>query len=105
MVIDEDLKLAPGDRFRVHIHKDSKDVDPEGNMASFNGQWLTVDRTTTTLTEFGWGHFLKTPEGYKKWELSGSDPASYIWRWDHMDAIREKKYMALQVKTNSLPDI
>lgn len=108
--INEELKLSPGDRFRVYIDTVLDEDDyfdyyfstPNSNedMARLNGQWLIVTGVTDELQEYT--HEYETEyEGY----IHTAHNSSWEWWWMHMDAvelnsltnvpIRTEKFMAL----------
>ena len=108
--INKDLKLSPGDRFRVHIElvydedgdlnesESTPNIDEE--MAFYNGQWLTVTRVRDELdTFYGEDHYQC--EGYVHY---ATDEAWYWW-WFHMDAIDRLADRPKAPLIEQLPDI
>ena len=108
--INEELKLSPGDRFRVYIDMVLDEDDyfdyylstPNSNpeMARLNGQWLIVTGVTDELQEY-----THEDEQEYKGYIHTIEDRQWEWWWMHMDAvelniltnvpIRTDKFMAL----------
>ena len=108
--INKDLKLEPGDRFRVHIelvydeddNLDESESTPNANelMARYNGRWLTVTRVSEEPDIF-YGEDHSWYEGY----VHNTRDTNWSWWWFHMDAIDRLADRPKAPLIEQLPDI
>lgn len=89
--INKDLKLYPGDRFRVHIelvYDEDGDLDEVESTPNINEDMRRYDGTWLTVTEVS-----EEPEIYYgedcSYEGYAHHATDYVWNWwwFHMDAI------------------
>ena len=111
--INEELKLSPGDRFRVYIDTVLDEDDyfdyylstPNSNedMARLNGQWLIVTGVTDELQEYT--HEYETEyEGY----IHTAHNSLWEWWWMHMDAVELNSLTNVPIRTDKfmgLPEV
>lgn len=108
--INKDLKLSPGDRFRVHIelvYDEDGDLDeaestPNSNedMGRYDGTWLTVTGVSEELDVFC-GEDDSLYEGY----VHDATDEIWGWWWLHMDAIDRLADRPKAPLIEQLPDI
>ena len=88
----KDLKLEPGDRFRVAIRERTPNLDDYGDMQKLNGHWLTVQYTIESdmMASYApnWSHRVQQEPRLRNNLNRG--PETYYWQYYHMDQIERK---------------
>ena len=108
--INKNLKLQPGDRFRVCIelfYDDDGDLDEsestpniDEDMARYDNQWLTVTSVSEEPDTF-YGEDHSWYEGYVHY----TEDEPWSWWWFHMDAIDRLVDRPKAPLVEQLPDI
>ena len=86
-----ELKLEPGDRFRVAINFRTPNTDYDGDMQKLNGEWLTVtdrgysDDSSSYAPLFS--HRVKAERRLMQRLNLNRGPETYYWEYYHMDKI------------------
>ena len=111
--INEELKLSPGDRFRVYIDMVLDEYDcfdyylstPNSNddMARLNGQWVIVTGVTDELQEY-----THEDEQEYKGYIHTIEDRQWEWWWMHMDAVELNTRTNVPIRTDkfmALPEV
>ena len=90
--LPKDLKLEPGDRFRVAIRKHTPNLDDYGEMEKLNGHWLTVQLAIESedLSPYApdWSYRVEQEPQLRHNLKYGVE--RYYWQYYHMDQIERK---------------